>query len=201
MHDYVRTKVEGEKLALAADGQLGLRTCSIRPVHIYGPRDPHALITSLLAFKSGSVPFLLGNGSARFDFVFVDNVVHAHLLAAKGFENKMTRQQIGGEAFFIGEGNCQNYFDWLRPYAESKKIRMPGLKLPYPLVGALARLMELVHRTTGAEVPFHRFHQYVLCLDFYFSNEKAETRLGYKPIVPPEAGYERTLTWLEGITL
>jgi len=201
VHDYVRTKVEGEKLALAADGQSGVRTCSLRPVHIYGPRDPHALIPSLLAFKNGSVPFLLGSGRAKFDFVFVDNVVHAHLLAAKGLENKMTREQIGGEAFFIGEGNCQNYFDWLKPYAASKGIRMPGSRLPYTFVGVLAGFMEFAHRITGTEVPFHRFHQYVLCLDFYFSNEKAESRLGYKPIVTPETGYKRTLNWLDGITL
>src|SRR5690606_37314971 len=28
VHDYVRTKIEGEKLALSADGKAGLRTCA-----------------------------------------------------------------------------------------------------------------------------------------------------------------------------
>ena len=54
IHDYVRTKIEGEKLVRGADASGGLRTCAIRPVHIYGPDDPHAIVKSLESFASGS---------------------------------------------------------------------------------------------------------------------------------------------------
>src|SRR5690606_29796819 len=37
MLDYVRTKIEGERAVREADGRRGLRTCAIRPQHIYGP--------------------------------------------------------------------------------------------------------------------------------------------------------------------
>ncbi|MGB5417107.1 MAG: NAD-dependent epimerase/dehydratase family protein, partial [Polyangiales bacterium] len=99
LNDYVRTKIEGERAVRAADGERGLRTCAIRPVHIYGPDDPHAMIQSLEAFAERRVPFLLGNGSARFDVVHVDNVAHAHLLAAARLHDPATRDLVGGKVY------------------------------------------------------------------------------------------------------
>ena len=36
VNDYVRTKIEGEKLVLSANGRKNLKTVSLRPVHLYG---------------------------------------------------------------------------------------------------------------------------------------------------------------------
>jgi 3beta-hydroxy-delta5-steroid dehydrogenase/steroid delta-isomerase len=196
LHDYVRTKIEGERAVRAADGEQGLRTCAIRPVHIYGPNDPHAIIQSLEAFAEGRVPFLLGNGSARFDVVHVDNVVHAHLLAAAKLHDPATRDQVGGGVYFAAEGHAPNYFEFLRPFAEARGIRMPRLHVPAPLVLVLARAMEIVHRVTGLDVPFHRFHYHILVKDFFFSNANAERDLGYQPIVTKEEGMAQTVAWV-----
>jgi sterol-4alpha-carboxylate 3-dehydrogenase (decarboxylating) len=201
IHDYVRTKVEAERLVRAADRHGSLRTCAIRPVHIYGPDDPHAIKTSLQAFGRGTVPFLLGDGRARFDVVYVDNVAHAHLLAAGKLHEPATRDRVGGEAFFVGEGNAPNFFDWLRPYAESKNIDLPRFRLPFAGVAIVARIMELVHRLTGRDVPIHRFHLFAICQDFFFSNAKAERELGYRPLVPPDEGLKRTLAWVRELAI
>jgi nucleoside-diphosphate-sugar epimerase len=196
LHEYVRTKIEGERAVREADGERGLRTCAIRPVHIYGPNDPHAIVESLEAFAEGRVPFLLGNGSARFDVVHVDNVVHAHLLAAAKLHDPATRDQVGGGVYFAGEGHAPNYFEFLRPFAEARGIRMPRLRLPAPVVLVLAQGMEIVHRVTGLDVPFHRFHYHILVKDFFFSNANAERDLGYQPIVTKEEGMAQTVAWV-----
>lgn len=201
LHDYVRTKIEGERIARGADGVRGLRTCSIRPVHIYGPNDPHAIVESLEAFAERRVPFLLGNGSARFDVVHVDNVVHAHLLAAAKLHDPATRDRVGGGVYFAGEDHAPNYFEFLRPFAEAQGITMPRVRLPGPAVLLLARAMELVHRVTGVEVPFHRFHYHILVKDFFFSNANAERDLGYRPIVPKEEGMAQTVAWVRTLPL
>lgn len=201
IHDYVRTKIAAEKLVREAHGRGGLATCTVRPVHIYGPGDPHAIKTSLQAFARGSVPFLLGDGSAKFDIVYVDNVVHGHLLAAARLHDEATRGTVGGAAYIIGEGNAPNYFDFLRPYAAAKGIAMPRLHLGNRATALVASLLELVHRVTGAEVPFHRFHYHIITQHFYFDGKKAERDLGYRPLVPPDEALRRTLAWLEGETL
>jgi len=196
LHDYVRTKIEGERAVREADVERGLRTCTIRPVHIYGPNDPHAIVESLEAFAKGSVPFLLGNGSARFDVVHVDNVAHAHLLAAAKLHDPATCDRVGGGAYFAGEDHAPNYFEFLRPFAEACDIAMPRVRLPGPIVLALAHAMELVHRVTRVEVPFHRFHYHILVKDFFFSNTNAERDLGYRPIVSKEEGISQTIEWV-----
>lgn len=196
LHDYVRTKIEGERAVRAADGERGLRTCAIRPVHIYGPDDPHAMIQSLEAFAERRVPFLLGNGSARFDVVHVDNVAHAHLLAAAKLHDPATRDLVGGKVYFAGEGHAPNYFEFLRPFAEACDIPMPRVRLPGPVVLVLAQAMEVVHRVTGIEVPFHRFHYHILVKDFFFSGANAERDLGYRPIVSKEEGMAQTVAWV-----
>jgi sterol-4alpha-carboxylate 3-dehydrogenase (decarboxylating) len=201
IHDYVRTKIEGEKIALAADGARGMRTVSVRPVHVYGPGDPHAIRTSLQAFAKGTVPFLLGDGRARFDVVYVDNVVHGHLLAASRLADPTTSAKVAGRAYLINEGNAPNYFAWLRPYAAAKRVRMPRFHLGRRRTRALARAMELVHRLTGADVPFHSFHSYVICEDFFFSGERARHELGYTPLVTPAEGEAHTVRWVQSIEL
>jgi len=201
LHDYVRTKIEGERAVRGADGERGLRTCAIRPVHIYGPDDPHAMIESLEAFAERRVPFLLGNGSARFDVVHVDNVAHAHLLAAAKLHDPTTRDRVGGGVYFVGEDHAPNYFEFLRPFAEACEIPMPRVRLPGPVVLMLARTMELVHGVTGIEVPFHRFHYHILVKDFFFSGANAERDLGYRPIVPKEEGMAQTLEWVRTLPI
>lgn len=199
LHDYVRTKIEGERAVREAHGQRGLGTCAIRPVHIYGPHDPHAMIESLAALADGRVPVLLGDGSARFDVVYVDNVAHAHLLAASRLDDTATRERVGGKAYFVGEGYAPNYFDFLGPYAEVRGITMPRHHLPTPLVYAAACCLELVGRITGIEVPFHRFHYHCLAQDFFFSCANAERDLGYRPIVSKEEALVRTRDWVRTV--
>lgn len=196
LHDYVRTKIEGEKIVRGADAHGGLRTCVIRPVHIYGPDDPHAIVKSLESFASGSVPFLFGDGSARFDCVYVDNVAHAHLLAASRLHDAETCGSVAGRAYFATEGFAPNYFDFLRPFAEARGIAMPRRRLPDRGVKWLARAMELAHRITGADVPFHLFHYYILCQDFFFTNANAARDLGYGPIVETDEAMARTVDWV-----
>jgi nucleoside-diphosphate-sugar epimerase len=198
--DYVGTKVEAERFVRENDGKDGLRTVVIRPVHVYGPEDPHAIVQSLAELKKG-LPFVLGDGKARFDIVYVDNVAHGHLLAAKRLEDPASRDRVGGQAYFIGEDNAPNYFEFIRPYAEAHGIRLPRLKLPFGPLSVVARGMELAHRALGLRVPFHRFHLYILAQDFFFSHEKAARELGYAPLVPPDEALRRTLAWVETLRL
>ncbi|MBK6578133.1 MAG: NAD-dependent epimerase/dehydratase family protein [Sandaracinaceae bacterium] len=197
VHDYVRTKIEGERVVRQAHGKRGLSTCAIRPVHIYGPHDPHAIKVSITELASGKVPFLMGDGSALFDVVYVDNVVHGHLLAASRLHDPSTRESVGGKAYFVGEGNAINYFEFIRPYAAARGVSLPKLRLPYMGVELVARGMELVHRVLGVDVPFHRFHLYILCKDFYFTNAQAERDLGYTPWVSPKEALARTIEWIK----
>jgi sterol-4alpha-carboxylate 3-dehydrogenase (decarboxylating) len=206
IHDYVRTKIEGERIALSANGAAlagggVLTTCAVRPTHVYGPDDPHAIPTALKEIAMGKMPLLIGDPRARFDVVYVDNVVHAHLLAASRLHHEETRPKVGGRAYFVGEDNAINFFDFLRPFAAVHGVTIPTRRLPRRLAFAIADLNALVHRATGLEPTFHRFHLYVIGQDFFFSDRRAREELGYAPLVSPSEGLERTKTWVKTLTL
>lgn len=201
IHPYVATKIAGEQIAIAADDPRGMRTVAVRPVHVYGPGDPHAIPTSLRAFAKGTVPFLLGDGSARFDVVYVDNVVHGHLLAAAALADPARVDRVAGRAYFLNEDNALNYFDWLRPYCAARGVTMPRLRLGRRRTRLLTSAMELFGRATGADVPLHRFHACVIGEDFFFSGERARRELGYAPIVEMAEAEARTAAWVKTLAL
>jgi sterol-4alpha-carboxylate 3-dehydrogenase (decarboxylating) len=82
---YAETKAQAEALIMAAGKKHGdkLRTISLRPHSIFGPRDPTMVPTAASLAKAGRQRFIVGNGDNLVDWTFVGNVVHSHLLAAE----------------------------------------------------------------------------------------------------------------------
>ncbi|CEH19215.1 C-3 sterol dehydrogenase/3-beta-hydroxysteroid dehydrogenase and related dehydrogenases [Ceraceosorus bombacis] len=80
--EYSTTKARAEQLVLLANGEKNLKTCAIRPAGIFGPGDRQALPGFFKVLASGKTNFQLGDNKNLFDWTYVDNVAHAHLLAA-----------------------------------------------------------------------------------------------------------------------
>lgn len=85
---YAITKFVGELYCKTFCDLFGLETISLRYFNVFGPRqDPEShyaavipkFITALLA---GGAPVIYGDGEQTRDFSYIDNVVHANLLAA-----------------------------------------------------------------------------------------------------------------------
>lgn len=79
---YTETKMLAEKAVLEANGHSGLLTCSLRPGGIYGPGNKTMLCRFVDALKRGHLVSTIGTRKSLADRVYVDNLVHAHLLAA-----------------------------------------------------------------------------------------------------------------------
>ncbi len=103
MSPYAVNKLAGEHYCAAFTTVYGLETVALRYFNVFGPRqDPTSFysavipkfITSLL---KNEAPTIFGDGEQSRDFTFIDNVVHANLLACKA-------PNIGGELFNIACG-------------------------------------------------------------------------------------------------
>jgi UDP-glucose 4-epimerase len=87
-HPYALTKHMGEELVLHYGQVYGLPVVSLRLFNVYGPRARTsgaygAVIGTFLAQKAnGARLTIVGDGTQRRDFVHVDDVVEAFLLAA-----------------------------------------------------------------------------------------------------------------------
>jgi len=99
---YGATKAFNEGLLRSFNEMYGLNYIALRYFNVYGPRmDIFGAYTEVLIrwmerIAMGSPPIILGDGSQTMDFVFVEDVARANLLAA--------RSDISDEVFNIASG-------------------------------------------------------------------------------------------------
>ena len=86
---YAASKLAGEEYCVAFHATYGLETVVLRYFNIFGPRqDPNsqyaAVVPRFIATAlAGERPTIFGDGAQTRDFVYIANVVHANLLAAR----------------------------------------------------------------------------------------------------------------------
>lgn len=102
---YAASKLAGEGYCLAFHATYGLETVVLRYFNVYGPRqDPKsqyaAVVPRFIASAlQGEPPTIFGDGKQTRDFVYVGNVVHANMLAARA-----PAARVAGQVFNIGSG-------------------------------------------------------------------------------------------------
>jgi nucleoside-diphosphate-sugar epimerase len=195
---YIRTKVVAEQLALAASAPPGLAVVSLRPTGIYGPHDRHRLGALTASVRSGELSVRFGDGSAHFDHVYVDNVAHAHLVAARALAADPA--SIAGKAYFVGDHPGGNFFEFLAPLFAAAGAHLPDRRLPKAVALLAASITELLYRVLGPFVKsfnpqFSRYVVQTLAQDWTFSYDRATRDFGYRPIVSLEEARQRTEAW------
>ena len=99
---YGAGKIANEQIMRALHDTVGLRYVAFRPFNVYGPRMDLAgvytevLIRWLDAIEAGTPPLIFGDGEQSMDFVFVEDVARANVLAAKS--------DIVDDVFNVGTG-------------------------------------------------------------------------------------------------
>ncbi len=86
---YASSKLAGEGLCQVFTAAYGLDAVALRYFNVFGPgQDPNSAYAAVVpkfldAIKRGEAPKIFGDGEQSRDFVFVDDVVSANLLAAE----------------------------------------------------------------------------------------------------------------------
>lgn len=183
---YARSKVLAERLVLAASD---LRTCAIRPHLVWGPGDPHLVPRLIERGRKGQLR-QVGPGENLVDISYVDNVAHAHLLAADNLAGVGT---ASGRAYFISQGEPVNLWQWIGELFSRLDIAPVRSKISYPAAYAIGALLEGGYRLAGRqqEPPMTRFLAQQLAKSHYFSLARAGHDLGYQPLVSTREGMER----------
>jgi UDP-glucose 4-epimerase len=96
---YAAAKLASEAYIAAYAASYGLQAVSLRYFNIFGPRQnansAYAAVIAAFAkaILSGKPPTIFGDGTQSRDFTYVDNAVHANLLAAR-IERKLDGSAI-----------------------------------------------------------------------------------------------------------
>jgi len=172
---YSLTKCLAEKLVREANSDK-MSTCAIRPAGIYGEGEERHLPRIVNHIKSGLFCFKIGSPKNKVDFVYVDNLVHGHLLAAQkllkefrennnnnnnnknknnnnkinenenGNKNKKIKKKELGEVYFISDGESINNFEFFKPLILHFGRSYPKISIPTIVMFYLAFLVEIAYK-------------------------------------------------------
>ena len=97
---YAVAKLAGENYMVAFTRVYGLETVVLRYFNVFGPyQDPASHYSGVLAIfcsrmLRGEPPTIYGDGEQSRDFTYIDNVVHANLLAAAAPAEKVSGRMM-----------------------------------------------------------------------------------------------------------
>lgn len=191
---YAASKAAAERSVLAANG-LALKTVALRPHLVWGPGDTN-LIPRLVERGRRGLLKRVGEGRNLVDISYIDNVVEAHLLAAR---NLAGEGGAAGKAYFISQGEPVNLWGWIDEFFALVKV--PPVKKSVSLRQArlAGGFLELLYGLLriGKEPLMTRFLAEQLALSHWFSLAAAHRDLGYKPSISIAEGMRRTAEWLK----
>ena len=141
----------------------------------------------------------LGNGKSRSQHVYVGNIAHAHLLAAKALLD--SNSAVAGNAYFITDGPGSNFFSFYDRIIEEAGYKIWPKELWVPkrfamVLGVLSEAFAILVRPVKRYTPkMSRFAVIYTCTDFTFNSEKAKRDFGFEPKYSREEAFERTVNY------
>lgn len=164
--------------------------CALRSAPILGPSDPSILPTIHSLIPSYQTPFILGTGTNLQDYVYIDNIASAHILAAS---NLLNSQTAAGLALFITNGEPVALRDLcLAIWSHFGHTPKWEVRVPENVAWWLGWAGEWAPWATGMEGSLSRGVVSDGCRDRYASVALARRVLGYKVRVGLEEGIRRS---------
>jgi nucleoside-diphosphate-sugar epimerase len=183
---YERTKLEGEREALAYSRRTGFPVVVMRPAWVYGPRDPRT--SKLMRTISKGRFFFFGTGQNMRHPVYISDAIKAMELCASA-------EGVISEVFIIGGEHAVPVSELVDVMSKEMGVRSPKLHLPIALGVAGGYSLEMAFKLIGRQPPFSR-----RSVDFFLKHNaydisKAKRMLDYQPQVDLQTGMKKTIQW------
>ncbi|GMH30730.1 hypothetical protein Nepgr_032573 [Nepenthes gracilis] len=210
---YGSSKSIAEQLVLKSSGR-PLRekgkhfyTCSIRPAAIYGPGEERHLPRIVHYAELGLLLFKIGETGVKTDWIYVDNLIRALLLASMGLLDDIPGREghpiAAGQSYFVSDGSPMNTFEFIRPLLRSLEYDIPKASLTVHQALLLGRIFQALYTLLYPLLnkwwlpqPFILPAEvYKVGVTHYFSPLKAKVELGYVPLVSPRKGMAATISY------
>ncbi|MFN8033289.1 MAG: NAD-dependent epimerase/dehydratase family protein [Mycobacterium sp.] len=170
--DYIRSRVEAEKLVLGYARDKGLPAVALCVSNTYGAGDwqptPHGSLVA--AATAGKLPFYMA-GMAT-EVVGVEDAATAFLLAAEHGRN--------GERYIISERYLP-YRELYETAARAAGVPAPRWPIPKPLMTAVGALGSVVAAVTGRDIELTRTSVRLMDVMAPMDHGKAVRELGWQP--------------------
>jgi len=186
---YEKTKAEAEKIAVDYSKK-GLDVITVNPTRVYGPgklTESNSMTKIIRLYISGLWRIIPGDGKSIGNYVFIDDVVEGHILAAR-FGRSGERYILGGE-----NHSFRSLFDTISKTSGKKRILV---NLPEGLMKGIVKGFMFLSEISGSPpaITMDWIDKYLN--NWIMSSSKASRELGYK-ITPLSEGVSRTIQWLK----
>ncbi len=184
MDIYQQTKLEGEWMAWETARRTGMPLTVVRPGPIYGPGDRR--LFKLIGGVARRRFRLLGDGSPRFQMVYVDDLIEGFRLAGE-------QPAAVGRTYIITGEEAPTLRELVDEIADAAQVRPPRLRLPVWPFWLLGAACEAVCIPFGIEPPIFRRRVSFFTSNRWFDTSRARRELGFVARVPLRVGLDRTL--------
>ncbi|KAI0402740.1 C-3 sterol dehydrogenase/C-4-like protein [Xylaria palmicola] len=204
---YSETKAHAEQLVLEANRaqDSDLLTTAIRPSGIFGEGDMQLIYHAIRVYRAGNDKVQVGLNTNLFDFTYVENVAHAHLLAARALlvthaskTAPLDHEKVDGEAFLVSNGSPVYFWDMMRSIwraAGSPRGTDHAWVMGRDVGLLLGYLSECFASLSGRQPNLTRQRIVYTTMTRYYDITKARRRLGYEPLTSLDEGVRRTVRW------
>ncbi|WP_333987071.1 NAD(P)-dependent oxidoreductase [Providencia huaxiensis] len=192
-NQYARTKYLAETMIEQCVRQFPTtRYTILRPRGLFGPHDRVLLPRLLAQIKSRKGKLVLPNGgNNHFDLTYVENVVHSMQLAT--FKETLPN----GAIYNITNQQPQALKQTLNQLFSELNLDCEIRSAPYPLLYAIACLLETIGYLTGKEPLLTRYSLGAAYFTMTLDNQKSQQELGYYPLYSMQQGVHLTAKWLK----
>lgn len=171
---YTEARIAIERLAKLYNKLKKVKSVSLRYFSVYGPKEEHkgkfANVVSQFLWRMmrDESPIIFGDGTQTRDFIYVDDVVEANLLAME----KLLEEEISYEIINVGTGKSKNFNE---------------------VVSILNKTLKKDIKPVYVENPIENYVMHTLA-----DTTKAEKLLGFKAKVEFEDGVKRLVEYYRG---
>lgn len=154
----------------------------------------------LRAYRNGNTKVQMGDNRNLFDFTYVGNAAHAHLLAAHALLAAAAEpdgQRVDGQNFITND-SPRYFWDFARSVwraAGDDATPEQVWKVPRTLALVLGSLSEMYFSAIGKPPTFTRQRVVFSTMTRYYNIAKAKSVLRYKPLWTMEEGVSRSVAW------
>lgn len=168
---YGKSKLAAERLVL--HGGYVAEAVVLRLCMVYGPNAKGNMEKMIEAVRHNRFPPLPEVGNKR-SMVHVQDVVQAAILAG-------THPNAGGQVFIVSDGQTYSTRQMYELICRALNKKPPGWTVPVGVLRGLAVIGDLIGKARGRRFPFDSDAFNKLIGSAWFSSEKMQQALGFRP--------------------
>lgn len=186
---YAKSKLEGEKEVLNFSAELDYTI--VRPVLVYGEGDQSQIIVKIAEQFKKPALFCLGDGKNRMNFIFIDDLIEGLTL--------MMRKKAKNQIFILAGKKSIKVNALLVMIRKELNLNKKIIYIPKFLAKIFAYFSKPISLITKKEPLITNPRIDIITQDRFYTIEKAQKLLGFKPKFNYQEGLGRTLDWYKGL--